>query len=171
MNNEDQLRSERIGPSHHLTCDSQECVGHIYEIYAHRDGINPSTDAYVHMQNWLDFYELSLGRPFQPDDFLFPTVSTNGSIDPTRNMSHNAVQTTIHVWAKAAGLPNWARFTTHCFRRGGAQYRFMYAPLSERWTLARIQWWGGWAEGEKVSSLLVCFELASNRDYHRKIPC
>ncbi|KAJ7893667.1 hypothetical protein B0H14DRAFT_3666279 [Mycena olivaceomarginata] len=39
-------------------------------------------------------------------------------------------------------------FTMHCLRRGGSQYRFMFAPLGKRWSLTIIRWWGGWAEGE-----------------------
>lgn len=102
------------------------------------------------MLNWLDYLELLLGRPLRSDDYIFPQVSVNGTVDSARNITANAVQNTIAEWAKAAGLPSWARFTTHCFRRGGAQYRFMYAPVDERWTLMIIRWWGGWAEGEKV---------------------
>jgi hypothetical protein len=53
--------------------------------------------------------------------------------------------------AADASIKGAGTFTTHCFRRGGAQYRFMYAPIGEHWSLARIRWWGGWAEGEHVS--------------------
>lgn len=128
-------------------------VGHCYGIYPHPE--EPAIDMYEHMLNWLDLLELLLGRPLDAEDHLFPHVSINGTIDPTRNISANAVQTTLSEWARAAGLPSWAQFTTHCFRRGGAQYRFMYAPMGERWTLARIRWWGGWADGEKVRALTV----------------
>jgi hypothetical protein len=58
--------------------------------------------------------------------------------------------TIISNAATSAGLPNAALFTTHCFQRGGAQYWFMFAPIGKCWTLARIQWWGGWADGEHV---------------------
>ena len=54
-------------------------------------------------------------------------------------------------WQQKAGIDGAEHFTTHCFRRGGAQYRFMFAPVGQRWTLARIRWWGGWAQGEHVS--------------------
>jgi hypothetical protein len=27
----------------------------------------------------------------------------------------------------------------------------MFAPVGQRWTLACIRWWGGWAKGEHVS--------------------
>jgi hypothetical protein len=58
----------------------------------------------------------------------------------------------INQMAAAAGISGAKHFTTHCFRRGGAQYRFQFAPIGQRWTLARIQWWGGWAQGEHVSN-------------------
>jgi hypothetical protein len=63
------------------------------------------------------------------------------------------VQKMITQIADAAGLPNSERskYTTHCFRRGGAQYRFMCAPLGQRWTLACIrQVYVGGQGGQKV---------------------
>ena len=53
--------------------------------------------------------------------------------------------------ATNAGIDGAEQYMTHCFRRGGAQYCFMFAPVGQRWTLTRIQWWGGWAQGEHVS--------------------
>ena len=41
-------------------------------------------------------------------------------------------------------------FSTHCFRRGGAQYCFVHAPIGEQWPLDWIRWWGGWAKNETV---------------------
>jgi hypothetical protein len=31
----------------------------------------------------------------------------------------------------------------------------MYAPVGQRWTLAIVRWWGGWAEGEHVSKSIT----------------
>ncbi|KAF9560859.1 hypothetical protein EC968_005976 [Mortierella alpina] len=45
-----------------------------------------------------------------------------------------------------------ARFTSHCFRRGGAQYRFMFAK--ERWSLEAVKWWGGWSDSEGTGSIM-----------------
>ena len=53
--------------------------------------------------------------------------------------------------ATNAGIDGAEHYTTHCFRHGGAQYRFMFAPVGQRWTLACIRWWGGWAKNEHVS--------------------
>lgn len=70
-------------------------------------------------------------------------------------MSHDTIQRWIDEFIKGAGIDSSeVRLTTHCFRRGGAQYQFMYAPVGKRWTLATIRWWGGWAEGEHVSKFI-----------------
>ncbi|KIJ91643.1 hypothetical protein K443DRAFT_48250, partial [Laccaria amethystina LaAM-08-1] len=29
-----------------------------------------------------------------------------------------------------------------------------FAPIGQRWTLARIRWWGGWAQGEHRDTLI-----------------
>ncbi|PPR07279.1 hypothetical protein CVT26_012439 [Gymnopilus dilepis] len=128
--------------------------GHKYNIYPQPD--NPEMDMYTHLLDWLDFYEqFLLGRPLEPEDYLFPTVGANGaSVQPSRPMSADVAQKKIIEWAKKAGIPNAELFTTHCFRRGGAQYRFMFAPVGRKWILARIRWWGGWAIGEHRDTLI-----------------
>ncbi|KZP29871.1 hypothetical protein FIBSPDRAFT_718386, partial [Athelia psychrophila] len=85
----------------------------------------------------------------QPEDYIFPHISTNGIADPTRPLTIDTVQRWLTEFSYAAGLK--VRYTTHCFRRGGAQYRFMFAPIGKRWSLMVIRWWGGWSEGESVS--------------------
>jgi hypothetical protein len=45
-------------------------------------------------------------------------------------------------------------FTTHCFRQGGTQWQFLYAPLHLHWKLDRVCWWGNWAKGKHVSHFL-----------------
>jgi integrase len=110
---------------------------------------------YTNVLKWLDFYETYLlRRSLQPDDYIFPAIGANGtSVHPTRPMSADVVQKRITEMATNGGIDGAEHYTTHCFRRGGAQYRFMFAPVGQRWTLARIRWWGGWAKGEHVSSV------------------
>lgn len=67
-------------------------------------------------------------------------------------MDHNAVQKLINEFAKNAGVTR--HLTTHSFRRGGAQYRFMFCPIGQRWSLEAIRWWGGWAQGEHVRHVI-----------------
>ncbi|KAF7334010.1 hypothetical protein MVEN_02306200 [Mycena venus] len=59
---------------------------------------------------------------------------------------------------QVSGSPNdgptngLVRFTTHCFRRGGAQYRFLWAD--RKWSLKAVKWWGGWSSNENVGTLM-----------------
>jgi hypothetical protein len=64
-------------------------------------------------------------------------------------LDHGRFQELLDKFTAGAGIRK--RFQTHSFRRGGAQYRFQYAPIGERWSLQKVRWWGGWAEGERVS--------------------
>ena len=113
----------------------------------------PAINMYTNILNWLDFYETYLLRqPLKPDEYIFPAISANRtSVHPTRPMTVDVVQKKITEMATNAGIDGVEQFTTHCFCCGGAQYRFMFAPAGECWTLARIRWWGGWAQGEHVS--------------------
>lgn len=133
----------------------------IYKIFPQPD--LPEVDMDNHMQNWITFCEEELNHTFKPTDYIFPLLSPNGKLDWSSPMSHDYFQKLIDQFAtKANILDGNISLTIHCFRRGGAQYRFQYAPIGQRWTLAMIRWWGSWSEGEPVrymtcSSLLyVC---------------
>ena len=131
------------------------CEGHKYNIYPQPK--MPEIDMYTYVLNWLEFYEeVLIGRPLCPDDRIFPTVGANGtSVQPNQPMSSDVAQKRIVQTAKQAGISGAEYFTTHCFRRGGAQWRFMFAPLGQRWILERIRWWGGWAIGEHVCQIAI----------------
>ncbi|KAG1707130.1 hypothetical protein DVH05_026326 [Phytophthora capsici] len=45
-------------------------------------------------------------------------------------------------------------FTSHMFRRAGAQYRFMYAQPARRWSLRMIKWWAEWSLSELTETLV-----------------
>jgi hypothetical protein len=122
-------------------------LDNMYNIYSQTD--SPEIDMYKHFLHWLEFLESSLGRPLEGDEYIFPFVAPNGIIHPKKPMNNEHVQKYITDFAKKAGLTG--QYTTHSPRRGGSQYRFMYAPIGKRWSLARIRWWGGWAIGEHVS--------------------
>lgn len=107
---------------------------------------------FTHLSRWLDYLAMRLGRPLEDDDYIFPYIGPNSVIHPRTPISYDTVQSLLEEFSQGAGLAR--TFTTHCFRRGGAQYRFMLAPPGERWSLSAIQWWGGWAVGEGVRSLL-----------------
>lgn len=102
-----------------------------------------------HLLKWMTFLEERLGRTLEPEDYIFPYFGPNGVPHPRREMTHDMIQGILNEFVVGAGLHKF--YTTHCFRRGGAQHRFMYAPLGRRWSLSIIRWWGGWAIGEHVS--------------------
>ncbi|KAF8532258.1 hypothetical protein JB92DRAFT_2689090, partial [Gautieria morchelliformis] len=88
-------------------------------------------------------------------DYIFPSVNTKGLTQPGTAISHDTIQKWLDEFVTGAGIKlGCARLTTHCFRQGGAQYRFMHAPVGKRWSLATICWWGGWAEDKHVSFML-----------------
>ncbi|EDR05077.1 uncharacterized protein LACBIDRAFT_303868 [Laccaria bicolor S238N-H82] len=121
----------------------------IYKIYQQDIG---AMDMFTHLQRWLKYLEGRLGRSLESSDFIFPHISHNGTIDPKRTMSYDTFQKHLSEFVAGAGLTK--TYTTHCFRRGGAQYRFMYAPIGRRWSLSIIRWWGGWAKGEQVDTMI-----------------
>ncbi|KAJ7027994.1 hypothetical protein C8F04DRAFT_1212262 [Mycena alexandri] len=121
-----------------------------YDIYEQKD--KPEIDMKTHVERWRTLYRQLIGRDFEPDDYLYPFVSPNGTIHAKRPMTHDTAQDLINEFALAAKIDKI--FTTHCLRRGGSQYQFMFAPIGERWSLSIIWWWGGWAEGEQVDTLM-----------------
>ncbi|KIO13539.1 hypothetical protein M404DRAFT_122553 [Pisolithus tinctorius Marx 270] len=123
-----------------------------YKVYPRPD-MGKACDVFMRLVFWMRWIEIvHLGRPMANDDFLFPAVGANGVLQPGEPLSHDMVQKWIDEGVTGAGIPG--TFSTHCYRRGGAQYRFMYAPVGQRWTLAHVRWWGGWAEGEHRDTLM-----------------
>lgn len=138
-------------------------AGQIYEIY--KQDID-AADMYTHLQRWKQFLEKLLSRKLAgQDEFIFPTIGSNGVVYPKQMMSYDTVQEYINQFQDKAGLTS-GKLTTHSFRRGGAQYRFMYAPLGQRWTLSRIRWWGGWAKAENVRTHSISSRLSSESLMH-----
>ena len=145
-----------VGPVSSGLYSNKHPPGHTYNVYPQPN--NPAINLYTHMWNWKEFYETRLlGRKLKPDDYIFPSLGVNGLVaHPHIPASSDIIQKRINEWAAAAGITGAGHFTTHCFRCGGAQYRFMFAPMGQRWTLARIRWWGGWAIGEHVRKEFLC---------------
>ncbi|KAJ7192757.1 hypothetical protein GGX14DRAFT_528316 [Mycena pura] len=116
----------------------------------------PACDAYHWLPLWRRYLqEVVYCRPLAPDDYIFPAVGANGVVQVGEHVSHDDVQKWINEFATGAQLPRRnGNFTTHCLRRGGAQYRFMFAPVGGRWTLRQVRWWGGWADGEHRDTLI-----------------
>ncbi|KAM6489686.1 hypothetical protein JOM56_014857 [Amanita muscaria] len=122
---------------------------HTYKIF--KQDIH-AIDMYTHLRMWIKHLECRIGRKLQEGDYIFPSISANSHIHPIEPISHDKAQSLLTEFTTGAGITK--HFKTHSFRRGGAQYRFMHAPLGKRWTLDMIQWWGGWASGEQTDVLI-----------------
>ncbi|KIJ34781.1 hypothetical protein M422DRAFT_263138 [Sphaerobolus stellatus SS14] len=125
-----------------------------YEIHPQPE--TPSIEMYTHMRNWLQFLEkYAYGRELQSDDYLFPTISASGTIRLGVPASHDLFTKWLNEFVAGAHIDQGTtKLTTHCFRHGDAQYRFQFAPLGKRWSLATVKWWGGWSEGENQDTLI-----------------
>jgi hypothetical protein len=124
--------------------------GNRYKLYPQPD--MPGCDCFFWLLLWLTFLEVAhYGRQLEPDDYIFPAIGANGVVHPREHVSHDTVQAWIHEATAGARISCGGSFTTHTYRRGGAQWRWMFAPVGKRWTLARVRWWGSWAENENVS--------------------
>ncbi|KAH9948145.1 hypothetical protein B0H21DRAFT_848678 [Amylocystis lapponica] len=136
--------TRRTGASHAI-------VGNEYEIYEQKK--TPEIDMHFHLRQWVLFLEKKLlVRPLKADEYIFPAISVNGMTHANKTIDHDVVQKYLSEFAASVNLT--ADYSTHCFRRGGAQYRFMQCPLGERWSLSTVRWWGGWAEGEHADTLI-----------------
>jgi hypothetical protein len=122
--------------------------GNIYDIY---EQDVPEMDMSSHLTRWIKLLVERLGRPVEEEDYIFPYFTPNGALHPNQAMSYDTIQSILTEFSTGAGLNR--QYITHCFRHGGAQYWFMYAPLGKCWSLSMIRWWGGWAVGEHVSRL------------------
>ncbi|KIM35710.1 hypothetical protein M413DRAFT_55263, partial [Hebeloma cylindrosporum] len=132
-----------------------DLLSNIFHLYDRPD--LGACNAYRWLNEWISFLEDEIyKRPLDPDDYIFPAMGVNGIVHPRELMSHETVQKYIDEFTYSAGIAQATagRFSTHCFRRGGAQYYFMFAPVGKRWSLRKVRWWGGWAEGEQGETLI-----------------
>jgi hypothetical protein len=81
-------------------------------------------------------------RPLTDDDYVFPALSSNGMLKIGDVTNRSGIETLLDAIVDASGVMEGrnGKFTTHCFRRGGAQYRFMWAE--HKWSLKAVKWLG-----------------------------
>ncbi|KIK92541.1 hypothetical protein PAXRUDRAFT_792387 [Paxillus rubicundulus Ve08.2h10] len=130
-------------------------LGNQYKIYLQLD--LPLCDCFYWLLLWISFVELvHHHRPLDLDDYIFPAMGTAGIMQPHELLSHDAVQSWINEAVSGAkiAVSNGGKFTTHMYRCGGAQYQYMFAPVGKRFTLAKVRWWGRWAENEHRDTMI-----------------
>jgi hypothetical protein len=142
-----------------------------------------AAEAFTFVSRWFTFASQDLHHTWAADDFAFPALSriprqapkrrkgddtSASSTVPSRYdkvsvkwgsaMSDNSFIQVLNIVAAASGISRgilgdeiW--FTSHWFRRGGAQYRFMFSPAPRRWSLKMVKW-GGWSPNEQSEALV-----------------
>ncbi|KAJ7859386.1 hypothetical protein B0H13DRAFT_2570585 [Mycena leptocephala] len=118
------------------------------------DLAHPEIDCYTHVATWKAHMESLLGRPLSGTDYVFPALASTGQIKFGEPTSRSAFETLLDDVVERSNVLHGrnGKFTTHCFRRGGAQYRFLWAE--RKWSLKAVKWWGGWSSNENVGTLM-----------------
>ena len=132
-----------------VTALIHDLVGQTYLIPP--NATNSEIDCYTHLLNWVMHQQGLISRPLEGSDFVFPAIASTGQIKFGEPTSRTGFETLMDNIVQKSGVMKGrnGKFTTHCFRRGGAQYRFMYAP--RMWSLKAVKWWGGWSSSDNVS--------------------
>ncbi|KII85744.1 hypothetical protein PLICRDRAFT_178074 [Plicaturopsis crispa FD-325 SS-3] len=118
------------------------------------DREHPEIDCNLHLGQWLDHLQLLLQRPLADHDYIFPAVASTGQLKFGEATSRSGFENLMDDIIQRSGVMNGrnGKFTTHCFRRGGAQYRFMWA--ARKWSLKAVKWWGGWSSNERIDTIM-----------------
>src|SRR5260370_24493597 len=99
-------------------------------------------------------YPTTITKPLSSDQFIFPSItSKTADLHFTTPLSVECVNQFLEEFGKSANIGEG--FTSHCFHHGGIQYRFLFAPVQECWTLDQCHCCSGWANNESVSTHLV----------------
>lgn len=103
------------------------------------------------MLAWLNHLGSLLQRPLHTDDPVFPAISARGDLKFGEKISRPGIDALLAEVVDASQVLKGriGKFTLHCFRRGGAQFMFMWAE--NKWSLKVVKWWGGWSSNEDVS--------------------
>ncbi|KAJ7908590.1 hypothetical protein B0H13DRAFT_2661947 [Mycena leptocephala] len=112
------------------------------------DLAHPEIDCYTHVVAWKTHMEGLLGRSLTGTDYVFPALASTGQIKFGECSSRSGFETLLDEVVDKSNVLNGrnGKFTTHCFRRDGAQ------------------WWGGWSSNENVGTLMHRHETFMGQD-------
>ncbi|KAG1818073.1 uncharacterized protein BJ212DRAFT_1479903 [Suillus subaureus] len=130
-----------------------------YKIYPQPD--MPGCDCFFWMLLWLALLKhIHYNDKLKPDNFLFPAIGSNGIVHHGEHISHDTVQAWVNEATTSAG-DSFTTCTCHC---GRAQWH---------WMLARVRWWGSWAENENHDILIqyLLNELSTYKNNHSNALC
>ena len=127
-------------------------------------GVSVQLQAYTHLKRWIKAYNDNINGNLLDDYLLFPHITMH-KISPDVKSTENinlvlkAICTFTSTKHKITAIMDkqYVKFTSHAFRRGGAQYRFFYAPV--KLTITQSLYWGGWAKGDRNPDTLLRYLL------------
>lgn len=137
---------------------TRDGLGQSYALYELED--EKSACAYRHLKNWVSMYKDLLGRPLLPSDPLFPRCDEqvrqiyfgDSMVQATFMKTVNSAVSACGILPLNAAGEELGKFTAHCFRRGGAQHRFVTGK--SRWPLDVVKWWGGWGTSDDMNTII-----------------
>ena len=121
-----------------------------------------SCNCFYWLMLWISFVKLvHYCRPMDLDDYIFPVMGAAGIIQPHALLSHNAVQNWIDkaVLDAKITISSGRNFMMHTYCWGGAQHQYMFAPVRQCFTLAKVHWWGRWAKNKQVRGFPIMQRL------------
>ena len=142
--NEDSVLSHSIHEEERKYMRNEE--GQTYALYEQPDEAWACPFSYL--RRWATVYKEMKGRERLPWDPIFPRADEGIlKLEFGEKMIQQTFVATINDIVKVCGIiPTNAsgvemeRFTAHCFRRGGAQHR--YVTGRSRWPVYVVKWWG-----------------------------
>ncbi|UZJ51929.1 hypothetical protein CBS101457_003819 [Exobasidium rhododendri] len=133
----------------------------------------PLVDAVSSYQRWHAYWKLVCGHEPRPTDHIFPAPDKKvGRLQTGTRMEAAQINLMLgQIENINSMLKNQqGKFTSHCFRRGGAQDAVLHAHLygEQRQSITRALWWGGWSKGERTNMLAhyLLEEVATQEEYH-----
>lgn len=143
---------------------------------AHRDyhlhllpRVQRACEALTHIGAWIEHTTGTLQHKWDRNELLFPMLKgitglkgegdvadfSDVSVKWQDDMSPATLGAVLRVLGNRSGMldavyGNHFKLSAHCFRRGGAQHRFMFAAPESRMNLKETKWWAGWAVGESA---------------------
>jgi hypothetical protein len=126
-----------------------------YEIYPQPD--QPATCLFEAIIRWKGYLTKKFKHICDDEVPIYPHVSCpeknqeKGKVTLSKRMDGGTFQSILDTVVTGAGLSGYRR-TGHCFRRGGAQDRYIHQK--HPWNLQVVKWWGGWSKGETEDTIL-----------------
>ncbi|EGZ18820.1 hypothetical protein PHYSODRAFT_503195, partial [Phytophthora sojae] len=173
--------------------------GRCYNLHRLDDSENPM-DALTHLTAWLSYVQGKTDHSWSDGDYVFPALSKvaksvlksdtastgceNARVKWGKKMSEQAFITLLNCvvrdmnrngkstrgYVKQEWRDIW--FTSHTFRRAGAQYRFPFAVPERGWSLRMVKWWAGWTSNESAETFVrYLLDQAANDEDKQLADC